>query len=468
MRVRVGKSAKCVWIVSLVSLTVCVTITISFKRWPYSTRVGEGSYGLSRETTRPLLTGYVLANTYRDQLTMAMVHFYQLVEIASHWNMTTVEPSITATWAGLKGLPSPEEEHLSFPEVFNISLMHGRMDKCLALGGKVPTCSLLDFLVNATERRFISLTFVKLRDKPAVFDCTSLPAFSTALRDIEHKLNRRIETDADIRRMDMFKNNEDDRMFKGVKAICVNGWDFSILQVTSMIAATARRLNRLRVASPAAVNIIIPEWRLIQTASKSSLYYYDPTFPWRLSRGCSLANPPVSKIIHAADNFTSSLNLSRPILGIHLRIERLSLTRVKSQRPRYWEECMDTLEAAVRSLQSKYGIRPQSTVAIHDRGQYGSVASCPWPCTLVSQDIASLLEKLGVRVVHYEPASLGGSTGRISVSIIEKEFLSQVDYLVTVGCGSFQKSLIDSFLEKHNNTDFHVSVCDCNTKARFY
>ena len=97
------------------------------------------------------LTGYVLVNDYSEQLSQAIMNFYQLADIAAHWNMKIIEPFMKCGASGLHGIPQPNSKCYSFGDFYNVSDFHKKVDECLMVGGQNLVTDLREFLVEATD-----------------------------------------------------------------------------------------------------------------------------------------------------------------------------------------------------------------------------------------------------------------------------------------------------------------------------
>ncbi len=185
------------------------------------------------------LAGYVIAGTFREQLTKAMVNYFQLAEIASYWNMQIVEPHVARSFSGLAGLPATVGKHPRIGDLYNISAVYKELDDCLQLRGQQLVSTFEDFLASAT-RQFVILNFLKHEDlvgkTPDVFNCTESAAAQAST--LEQKLNHYLEND-DIRRKAM-ANHGNQYSFEPVLTLCVNGWHFSLENVTSQLVSAAK------------------------------------------------------------------------------------------------------------------------------------------------------------------------------------------------------------------------------------
>ncbi len=410
---------------------------------------------LTSERETPLMMGYIVADAYGDQLSRAVRNYYQLADIAAHWNMKIVEPHMDSKKSGLIGVPN-SNQYFGYGDLYNITAVHRELDKCLELDGYKLVSSLEEFLWNC-KREFVSLSFLRGREivsknKPSVSDCTSSFSFSV----LEDKLNHYLENDAELRQKAVDLHGQQYR-FKGVHAVCVNQEYFSIHNVTSYLVAIAKRLSQSEEGILPALTVVLPEWRAIFRETIGQYYYHDPGFSWNMSDTCnSNIIPHGQKVLDAAETFSNSLKLPRPVLGIHIRIEKIAAID-QSMKKGFWQGYVHNLELAIQSLQLKHNLTTHNMFAMHDVGKYGSgtLRGCAL-CDRIKTEVLSILDRRGVHVVYYEPTNFGQPKDKGIVSLVEKELLSRSDYLLTVGGGSFQTSLIARFLEKHSKSNLHI------------
>ena len=68
------------------------------------------------------------------------------------------------------------------------------------------------------------------------------------------------------------------------------------------------------------------------------------------------------------------------------------------------------------------------------------------------------LKQLRYQVIHYDPNNFKQfPNSRVFASFVEREYLSHVQVLVTVGRGTFQQSIVERFLKtsEENNKQLH-------------
>ena len=111
----------------------------------------------------------------------------------------------------------------------------------------------------------------------------------------------------------------------------------------------------------------------------------------------------------------------------------------------------------------KYNLTSKSAIAINDYSNYGSDSvSCKVGsqsnCNRARKKLVDRLESWGVKTVAYDPALFGRPLHRGFVSLVEKELLSNANYLLTVGGGIYQGSIRNRFSKKHGTGQL-FAVC---------
>ncbi len=429
------------------------TTTVPVEVWTDSVSTGD------RPTSYPM-TGYVLVTQYREQLSQSVNDFFQLAHIAAGWNLKIVEPFVVSEKLGALGLPNLHRKWLTLADIYDSTALHTVMGKCLRLGGREVISSFQGFLVNAT-RQFVALRFLKgpnLQNNvnpraPTVYHCNEF-----SLLSLDHQLNHYLEQNMELRRKAMAVHGNQYK-FKGVGSVCINGWGFSMEDVRARILSTARRSHsRTQDGTIPAITVVLPEWRRVVDYSPAPFYYQDPSFSWKFQTCDVESIPHGRRVVEATDAFIDSLNLHRPVLGIHIRIERLAISDFQLHyNGRYWHTCLKALEAVIFALRHKYNLKTDNIIAMHDFSQYGSITChAPLLCTRIKTEVLHTLDRLGIRVVNYNPAN--ENTDRTFVSLVDMDSLIRADYLLTVGSGGYHRRLIRLFQRTHSD-DAVFNLC---------
>ena len=157
--------------------------------------------------------------------------------------------------------------------------------------------------------------------------------------------------------------------------------------------------------------------------------------------------PHPKEMIQTANEYLNMLNKSKPLIGIHLRTERLTMSlNVK------WPKCfMHTLRPLVSKLIGQHSIvageLSKHLLVISDFNPRGSDTCRYNNCDVASQYILNwIYREWNVRPTVFQPELAGTSTNKGYVSLVEMTMLTSVDYLVLVGHGNFQEQLASHFL----------------------
>ena len=394
----------------------------------------------------PLITHvthpYLIAFHYDDQLGGATRGFVQLVNTTVHWNRRPVEPFVVN--AHYVAVPSPSimQGIYHFHDIYNLSGVEVQLSECFS--HPMTFFTFEEFLLNST-REFVLLEF-SIGNKPgSIKDCTH--AQNAELRRVESDLNKHLN---DVKSKAIAKYGEN-YTFKGIRAVCVDASKFSIKEVKRAVEGDRARNQQHTV--------VVLSWRYVKNVPDPNGYYFhDPSYG-KLDDTCYFSFPHSALVVQSAEEFRTSLGLQEiEYVGLHFRLEWLQ--RDDSKKPGYLEKCMDTTRVAFKTLVKKYNLTSKSVIAINDYSNYGT------DVILVSRskhdrarkELVDRLDSWGVKTVAYDPAFFGRPLHRGFVSLVEKELLSNANYLLTVGGGIYQKSIRARFAKKHGTGQL-FAVC---------
>ena len=159
-------------------------------------------------------------------------------------------------------------------------------------------------------------------------------------------------------------------------------------------------------------------------------------------------------VFEATHNFSESLNRKQPVISVHIRGERL----LESTKGNY-SYCMDQLTTCLQTLTMANKIPSERVYVIHDLGNYGTT-SCIGYCSRGRSKLLSQINTLGYPIISYDPTMFNSfPVSPAFASFVEQEYLANVDILVTVGGGSFEKSIIKRFLTKSGSDNNLYKIC---------
>ena len=398
----------------------------------------------------PLITHmthpYLIALHYDDQLGGATRGFVQLVNTTVHWNRRPVEPFVFN--AHYVAVPSPSDMSgiYRFHDFYNLSGVEVLLSECFSHPTTFSTFE--EFILNST-REFVLLKF-SIGNKPgSIKDCTH--AQNASLRRVETNLNKHLN---DVKSKAIAKYGEN-YTFKGIRAVCVDASKFSIKEVERAVEGDRARNQQHTV--------VVLSWRYVKNVS-IGYYFHDPSYG-KLDDTCYYSFPHSALVVQSAEEFRTSLGLQEiEYVGLHIRLEWLNLDN--SKKPGYLEKCLETTRVAFKTLMKKYNLTSKSVIAINDYSNYGSDSvSCKVGsqsyCDRARKKLFDRLDSWGVKTVAYDPALFGRPLHRGFVSLVEKELLSNANYLLTVGGGIYQASIRKAFAKKHGAGQL-FAVCQRN------
>ena len=156
--------------------------------------------------------------------------------------------------------------------------------------------------------------------------------------------------------------------------------------------------------------------------------------------------PHTKETINIARRYLKMLNKLKPLIGIHLRSERLS-NRFKSSG------CLEgLLNSAISQIIKKWtnGMWKRSSrhiLLISDSNPRGSDTCKAGRCIRLASNVGIILNnQWAIRTTTFVPELTGSPDHNGYVSIVEMNMLILCDYLIIVGHGNFQEQLAGSFL----------------------
>ena len=242
-----------------------------------------------------------------------------------------------------------------------------------------------------------------------------------------------------------------DYKFKGVRAVCAEASNLSVHEVAKEVLSESNKQ----------LSVVVSSWRCIWHVSAGGFYYYNPGYSWAFAEKCRIFSfARTQMILDAADEFKKSLSFPETLIGVHLRTEKLAL--IDQKQPGHFNTCLNRLHAVAQALLKKFNYTVNNIVAIHDYSKYGSntcAIGSQSKCKEFRDTAVKKLKSWGIKVVSYDPASFKKPLHSGFVSIIEKEFLSGTNHLITVGGGEYQASVGHLFFIKHQDNEPVYRIC---------
>lgn len=404
-----------------------------------------------RSTTQ----GYLLAVQYEQQLSGGFNSFAQLSKIASLLNLSTVEPYIYGT--SIQGAPEIQFGQLrsqlpvQLTELYERHHLQSTLKSCCALTRLV---RFKDMLENTAHHNIIFV--VVFTSKNNLFDMF-FGRNPNKHKIIEKHLNENYGAVHYTYNILERWVSHISRKLK-VKQLIQ-------LKLSRIVAVDARPLHPLHLSTVTSVlgsiiheevekygstTVVLDKWRGIHSTGNSSFFSYIPEFSW--DNNCGLNSIQHSEaVVKAAHQFSQTLSGTRPVIGVHIRGERL-LTESKGNVS-YYTDCLQQLSELLHQLAISRNVSHESIHVFHDLGNYGSLSCTLKFCVEGRRHFLSQVMKLGFPNISYDPVlsnSVLVSSG--FAAFVEREYLSHVDVLVTVGRGGFQQSIVERF---KNNSNVH-------------
>ena len=216
-----------------------------------------------------------------------------------------------------------------------------------------------------------------------------------------------------------------------------------------------RNVIHKQVAMHGSATIMINYWRDIESTKFSSSFFYRiPGFKWTHCydfETCTLSQ----SVVGAAQQFRESLNETRPVVGVHIRGEQL----IRYFKGDYMK-CLKGLKKLINSDSVRNLISKGSLYLFHDLGEYGTKSCSYPPCVSATKKFVAGIKNLGYRIVYYDSVEFRPKGLQSAfLALVEMEYLSKVDVLITVGKGQFQNKIIERFME-HKGHDHNLTrIC---------
>ena len=412
-------------------------------------RFPKGSTTSPKDTSsnRTTYSGYLIVSAYPDQLSGALQWFTRFVTMSNELNKWSVEPFVSNS--NLYGIPEQNptigsHESLSMTklltlrDLFSFGEVQSILKTCLR--------DVLDDFRISDMNEFItsaSRNVVTIELKSAKQDSGEDTVFYCEKNNVVMHDNLKMKMQNLNQFVDLAASNQlVSKPFKIVKRICVCS---DQLQVERLFAFIPNDSS----------TILVHMERKVQVHAKSKC-------PTQL-KCCQYRTWPVSKkVIEAADKFMQQIELRKPYIAIHVRIERLFLSSTRNVSKAL--QCVERMRTLLHTVKTQTNRTVNKVILVHDYGPNGS-GSCyrSKTCQNVARRILRELETMDVHIVAYKPSDSGGIDERTFVSLVEKEVVTNADQLILLGGGGFQDSLYQMFMNKHHKKEdsFIVNLRSC-------
>ena len=408
--------------------------------------------------------GYLIALDYEQQLTAGFYGFAKLASVAACLNLSCVEPYVQDT--SVRGVPELKSQLT--PPFWELSALYDlpHVKEALQSCSSLQT---LDSFETMFERASRSVIIVYLLTTISNYAKTFFSHGDQGIVEINPRKYMYVLSDRTINRLNAYgdyflrgkKRKAENYLFSWSRVVLIDARPFHrryLKDITQVLSS----IIRTEVASSGSATVVIDSWRGIHNKNDSKFFYFWPDFVWDDSR-CDIHTLQHSEtVIEAARRFSLHLNRTRPVIGVHVRGERM-LTDSKGNTSHY-VHCLQQLKTLLQILTEAPSevageVTGERVSVFHDLGPFGS-QSCTLPhCVKGRSGFLSELEALGFPIVSYDPTVLEFTpVSPAFASFVEREYLSHVDILVTLGRGGFQQSIVESFQKNsggHSDENLH-------------
>ena len=389
--------------------------------------------------------GFLLTLYYEQQTTAAFIAYIQLAKIAGLLNLSSVEPFVHET-SLVGGASYTNRQALKMSSLYNVTNMKNAINTCANTKLK----SFEDFVNNASQHFVLVffLTSVNLQQQ-RFLNGSNIVVFDGFRQDVHTYISPVLQT------LNSWSHSYDNtsRKFNCSKVVFLDAHKkhrLPLNEIVDVLGSTVRE----QVTMFGSATVVLKSWRGIHSVPDSSFFSYVPGFTMN---GCSDTHTIEHSqlVISAADHFVKHFNLTEPAVGVHIRGERL--LRDSNWNIEYAVDCLQQLHNFLHNRSVDNNSFPENVYVFHDLGQYGSV-SCSYNQNCVNGQYILLakIKQLRLRVVEYDPSIFKSfPNSKAFASFVEREYLSHVQVLVTVGRGGFQLSIVRRYSkgnEKHVNT----------------
>lgn len=405
--------------------------------------------------------GFVVVETYTNQLSAALLGYLQLARVTDSLNMGVVEPFVFQS--KLFGLPN-QRANVSVPqlsEYFDLRAFQDLLHQCSVLHHPdAHIFSFHDFLVQSS--RNLVRVHIRRSDHPRkVHVCRN----TTSVSRIERKINTHVNT---VREQATKLHGMEGYNFTVIKSLCIEYNPRSPISLKGKLTRALELVSQVLTSRSNTASLILTgSWGLVSPLP--ALYsIYDPSITLQ-NYNCNITLLPHTELVRFyASEFFHSLNLSRPIIAVHLRFEQLfkSAFKVFQTTIAYYNKCLIRVRHLLEHLVgvSSRGGHTKG-IFVRDMKEYGSNSAKIHPQVEKHSQLAlRLLDYVGLKEVQFDPSDpqfRGAPTEQTFVALVEQEALTMVDTLVLIGGGRYQEHMADRFLLTHSRKDIHF-LCTRN------
>ena len=408
---------------------------------------------------------YMFALRILEQLTMSTAHFHQFLNLVHDWGFTGVEPFAYGT--SLFGLRSLHKQDplgsVPFNTIFNATMHNDYLSKCMK---RQPDSEILfepaTEFIRRSHRRIVLIYFaahtpevltLAIRSKVEneinklkgpFSDCTVAARTHGMAKYVEDLLADELELERrySLSNLSLPQHLES---FNVAQSFCIKrDIKIRLRDLRNYVLGHLPEGNRN-------VSIIFISWqgRFTHPLIDSDVKNY--------INNCRL---PFSQPFHSnyikdtAKRFLNSLGFNeQPYLSVNVRFEKLYFYALEHRKDIHMHLrcCMSRLNSLMDVIIEKFNISTNNILLNWDYSMHGSL-TCPFGEIKKCSDIASkYLNKVKAKRSFFDPKKFNLPSHHSIVSLVELETLLGGKTLVTVGGGSYQATLIETYKERHHD-----------------
>ena len=412
---------------------------------------------------------YMFALRILEQLTMSTAHWHQFLNMVNDWGFTGVEPFAYGT--SLFGLRSLHKQDplgsVPFKTMFNTSMHNDYLSKCMKRRPDSESGYPILFepateFIRRSHRRIVLVYFaahtpevltLAIRSKVEneinklkgpFSDCTVAARTHGMAKYVEDLLAGELELERRYSLSDVSLPQHLEG-FNVTQAFCIKrDIKIQLRNLRDFVLGHLPEGNRN-------VSVIFISWqgRFTHPLIDSDVKNY--------INNCRL---PFSQPFHSnyikdtAKRFLNSLGFNeQPYLSVHIRFEKLYFYTFEHRKDQdmYLSCCMSRLNSLVDIIIQKFNISTNNVLLNWDYSLHGSLV-CPLGEIKKCSDIASnYLNKVKVKRSFFDPNKFNLPSHHSIVSLVEIEALLGGKALVTVGGGSYQATIVETYIEHHRD-----------------
>ena len=413
------------------------------QRLTQSEWIAEEEISLTEQTNGT--QGYLMARSYEQQMTSGILLFFELSNIAARLNLSTIEPFVQGTF--LRGIPdlNPQHEDYGFwtlSKFYDLDHLQTTLKSCSSLRQLVSFNTVFRKpLHNVVIVYFLTDGYKYFKD---YFPGRKYPN----IVELDHKKvtgNTRVKKTLTILNtcMKHFSKLQQKQLpqFHHPRVLLTDARPFHSLSLSAVTEEIGSIVSE-EVNKSGPILVIFDSWRGHMPENYSSFFYYMPDFHLN-PPACGARSMHHSKaVIEAAHDFSQSLSQTQPLIGVHIRGERL-LIDTKGN----FYHCLHQLTTLLKTLTNTRKIPSERVYVFHDLGDFGTKTCTYGHCARRRSKLLSQIHKLPYPVRSYDPTMYKSvPVSPAFASFVEREYLAHVDTLVMVGGGGFQLSIEGRFL----------------------